>query len=220
MSPEPSRLPPPRGDRIRLATAADGAALAAIYAPAVLQHAISFELVAPDADEMARRVLAVQQRTPWLVWERAGEVLGYAYAGGHRERAAYQWSVEVSAYVAASAHRTGIARRLYAALFAVLAAQGFQSAYAGITLPNPASEGLHKAMGFVLVGVYHAVGFKHGRWRDVAWYERAIGSRPSDPAPPIALPALSATPRFGAILEAQQPGRAAAEAGAAAVRPD
>src|SRR5215210_66957 len=108
---------------IRLAMPRDGPALADIYRPAVTESSISFELDPPDAQEMARRAARVLERTPWLVWEQDGRVLGYAYASSHRDRAAYQWSVEVSAYVHAQARRIGAARMLYTSLFAALAVQ-------------------------------------------------------------------------------------------------
>jgi L-amino acid N-acyltransferase YncA len=103
---------------------------------------------------MARRVTSTLARLPWLACDRGGEVLGYAYAGEHRSRAAYQWSVEVSAYVGETWHRRGIGLALYESLFRVLALQGYVNACAGITLPNPASEGLHAFAGFSPVGVY------------------------------------------------------------------
>ena len=170
--------------RIRLATAADAPSLAVIYSPAVRDSATSFELVAPDAAEMARRVEALTARLPWLVYEDEGAVGGYAYASPHRDRAAYQWSVEVSAYVAPEWQRRGIARRLYESLFAILAELGYVNAYAGITLPNPPSVGFHTSLGFRPVGTYHGVGHKFGRWHDVVWLEREIVARPSDPPPP------------------------------------
>ncbi len=170
---------------LRLATPADGPALADIYRPAVTDFATSFELDPPDGAEMARRVARILERTPWLVYERDGVVLGYAYAGPHRERPAYRWSVEVSAYVAESARRLGVARALYTALFALLAVQGFKNAYAGVTLPNEASLRLHAALGFTPVGIYHGVGYKHGAWHDVAWFERSLAPRDGGPeAPP------------------------------------
>ena len=169
---------------IRLATGRDGAALAAIYAPAVAESATSFELVAPDAAEMARRVERLTERLPWLVYEEQGVVGAYAYAAPHRDRAAYQWSVEVSAYVGAQWQRRGIGRRLYDRLFTTLAELGYVNAYAGITLPNPASVGFHTAFGFRVVGTYHGVGHKFGRWHDVVWLEREIASRPVDPPAP------------------------------------
>lgn len=191
-----------RASRIRLATADDGAALADIYAPAVVERTTSFETVPPDAAEMAARVQRVLARTPWLVAEdRRGDVVGYAYAGPHRgDRPAYQWSVEVSAYVRDRVHRGGVGRALYSALFDLLRLQGFRNAYAGITLPNPASEGFHRAMGFELVGVYERVGYKMGAWRDVAWSVLPLAPHDLDPDPPIPLPALAHRPEFSAVL--------------------
>ncbi len=185
---------------IRLATTADGPALAAIYAPAVTDHTTSFELEPPDGAEMARRVERLMARTPWLVCEWESKVVGYAYAGSHRDRWAYQWSVEVSAYVDAKAHRSGVARALYASLFEVLAVQGFRNAYAGITLPNAASERMHEAVGFTPVGIYRGIGYKFGAWHDVLWLERALAPRIADPAIPIPLPVASALPAFREAL--------------------
>jgi L-amino acid N-acyltransferase YncA len=124
---------------VRVADPADGAALAAIYGPHVEQSATSFELEAPSADEMAARIRATLTRYPWLVAERDGVILGYAYATEHRARRAYQWGVEVSVYVRDDVQREGVGRRLYTRLFELLRQQGFYTAYAGITLPNPGS---------------------------------------------------------------------------------
>ncbi len=179
------------GAALRLATAQDGPALARIYAPAVTEGVISFELVPPDGDEMGRRVAAVTERLPWLVYEAEGRVLGYAYASAHRDRAAYDWSVDVSAYVDRAAHRRGLGRRLYTALFGVLVRQGFVNAYAGITLPNAASEGLHAAMGFEPVGIYRSVGYKNGAWHDVVWLHRPLRPREAEPAAPRPLRELA-----------------------------
>lgn len=187
---------------IRLATPGDGADLARIYRPAVEEHPTSFEASAPDGAEMGRRVEALLPRFPWLVGVEGEALLGYAYASAHRERAAYGWSVEVSAYVDARAHRRGVARTLYTSLLGVLRLQGFQNAYAGIALPNPASIGFHEAMGFREVGTYHRVGFKHGQWRDVRWFERAIGAYPAPPDPPRPLASVLAEPAFSAALAA------------------
>jgi len=145
---------------------------------------------------MGRRVEKLAGRTPWLVCEHAGAVIGYAYAGPHRDRFAYQWSVEVSAYVSADFHRAGVARALYTSLFAILVLQGFRNAYAGITLPNAASVGLHDALGFTPVGVYRGVGYKLGAWHDVAWLERALAPRVPEPEVPTPLSALWDGPHF------------------------
>lgn len=185
---------------IRLAAPLDGAALAEIYRPAVADCSTSFELEPPGAAEMARRVAQCIQRTPWLVYERDGRVVGYAYAGAHRERAAYQWSVEVSAYVHGDFHRRGIARALYNSLFAALAVQGFRNAYAGITLPNDASVALHASVGFTPVGVYRGIGYKLGAWHDVGWYERALAPRVVNPPLPRPLSECRDDPAFRRTL--------------------
>lgn len=175
---------------IRLAVESDSEEIARIYSPAVTDHATSFERVAPNASEMAERMRNIGAQYPWLVREEDGAVIGYAYASPHRDRWAYQWSVDVCVYVASTAHRRGTGRALYTSLFAVLVLQGYRNAYAGIALPNPASEGLHLAVGFKKVGVYHAVGYKFGLWHDVAWFERQLAERITDPPPPVPITAL------------------------------
>lgn len=193
---------PPISCSIRLARPGDGARLAEIYRPAVVSVPTSFEATPPDGAEMARRIDQILTRYPWLVASDGPLLLGYAYACPHRERAAYGWSVEVSAYVDPAAQRRGIGRRLYTSLFAILALQGYQNAYAGIAQPNPASVALHQAVGFTLVGTYRRVGFKHGAWRDVSWYERALGDYPAPPAPPRPLPDVTGDPGFADALAA------------------
>lgn len=172
---------------IRLATPLDAPHVADIYRPAVVDSATSFEIDAPTADEMAVRITSTLQRTPWLVCAVGHDVLGYAYATRHRERAAYQWSVEVSAYVRADARRSGVARGLYESLFAVLALQGFRNAYAAITLPNAPSIGLHRLMGFTPIGVFKGAGYKLGGWHDVQWLHREVTPSHPQPRPPIPL---------------------------------
>lgn len=185
---------------IRLATPAEGPALAEIYAPAVIGRSTSFELDPPDGPEMSRRVEAIAGRTPWLVCVHDEAVVGYAYGGRHRERAAYQWSVEVSAYVAESVQRAGVARALYTSLFSVLALQGFRNAYAGITLPNAASEAFHEAAGFTRIGVFRGIGYKLGAWHDVIWLERELRPRDHEPAAPVPLSSVVDTPAFHSAL--------------------
>ncbi len=141
------------------------------YAPYVLETCISFEDKAPSAVEMARRMMQHRSTHPFLLLREGGERVAYAYAGPHRSRAAYQWSVEVSVYVHRDHHRRGFGRLLYETLFALLRRQGYQRVYAGITLPNPGSVGLHEAMGMRPVGVYERVGFKAGQWHDVGWWQ-------------------------------------------------
>lgn len=138
---------------------------------------------------MERRQRAQIDRHPWLVFEENGEVLAYAYASEHRARRAYRWSVEVSAYAHERARRRGIGRALYSCLLEFLRRQGYANAYAGITLPNPASLALHRAAGFSMVGVYPQIGFKQGRWHDVAWLQLRLrdDSAPAEPLPTKAL---------------------------------
>ena len=186
---------------IRLARPSDAEAVAEIYRPAVVERATSFELEPPDAGEIEARIVSCLERMPWLVAEEDGRVLGYAYSGPHRTRAAYQWSVEVSAYVDETVQRRGVGRALYEALFRVLVLQGFRNAYAGITLPNVASEGFHRSLGFTRVGVFRAVGFKLGKWQDVGWLERPlVAGDDTMPVPPIPLATLAGSPLLlGAI---------------------
>ena len=191
--------------RIILAEPAHAAAIAAIYAPNVTGSTVSFEQVAPDAEEMRRRVVATLAHAPWLVLEAGGEVAGYAYASRHRERAAYAWSVDVSVYVANAHRRAGGARALYQALFAVLPLQGFCVAHAGIALPNPASVAFHEACGFTPIGVYTSVGFKLGRWRDVSWWRRALRPLPDAPEPIVPLADVVGTPEWSRALSSSGP---------------
>jgi L-amino acid N-acyltransferase YncA len=172
---------------LRPAREADADGICAIYGPIVAETAISFELDVPAVAEMARRITDLQERYPWLVAEEGGEVAGYAYGSAHRTRAAYGWSTDVSAYVHPRAHRRGVGRALYAALLDLLHRQRYEQAFAGIALPNPASVGLHEAMGFTPVGIYRDVGWKLGRWHDVGWWQRCLGPTdraPAAPAPP------------------------------------
>jgi phosphinothricin acetyltransferase len=188
---------------LRLATEFDAEQIAAIYAPFVRDTGISFEVVPPSPEEMGRRIVGTVARYPWLVCERGETVAGYAYASRHRERAAYQWSVDVSVYVDPQHQRLGIGRALYTSLFELLRLQGFGNAYAGITLPNASSVGLHEAMGFLPVGVYHAVGYKLGAWYDVGWW--ALRLRPTHtlvPEPPTDLPDVRSHRDWDAALSA------------------
>jgi phosphinothricin acetyltransferase len=174
---------------IRVAASSDAPQIAAIYGPIVSATAISFEEEAPDPEEIARRIEATLRSHPWLVADEEGSVLGYAYATEHRARAAYRWSADVTIYVTPGAHRKGVGRKLYGVLFDILQRQGIHNVFAGIALPNPASVGFHEACGFVLVGIYRAVGFKIGRWHDVGWWQKTTGT--FDQAPPDFTPFFS-----------------------------
>lgn len=175
--------------RIRRATPDDAGFIAATYQPFVEDHWTSFETEAPDAGEIARRMAAAGDVYPWLVAEdEAGEPLGYAYGTRHRARAAYQTSVETAIYMAAPARGTGT--RLYTALLDGLTAQNYVMAFAGIALPNPASQALHKACGFERIGLFPSIAYKHGAWRDTEWWARRLTEPTSPPAPlkPVSCP--------------------------------
>jgi phosphinothricin acetyltransferase len=166
----------------------DAAACARIYAPYVADTAVSFEEVPPTADAFATHIADCATRYPWLVLEDGERVIGYAYAAQHRARAAYRWAVDVGIYVDPARHRAGGGRALYAALFVLLRRQGLRSAVAGVTLPNDASVGLHRAMGFRHVGTYRDIGWKAGEWRDVSWWQLQLAGggdgRPPEPLGP------------------------------------
>jgi L-amino acid N-acyltransferase YncA len=170
--------------RVRDADAArDAPACAAIYAPYVTDSFISFEDRPATAQEMQRRIEAAHV---WLIAEKEeGALIGYAYGSAHRERAAYRWAADAAIYIDAGSHRAGVGRALYAALFERLRDIGVWTVCAGVTEPNPASIGLHRAMGFVHVGTYRRIGWKQGAWRDVSWWQ--LDLRPGEPGPPAEL---------------------------------
>ena len=189
------------GVGIRMAGAGDAAAIADIYCPHVKDEVTSFEVTPPSAAEMARRIDGVLELAPWLVArDDAGDTIGYAYASRHAERAAYQWSVDATVYIREGDHRRGVGRALYRTLFPLLRLQGFYVAHAGITLPNAASVGLHESFGFRPVGVYPAVGWKLGAWRDVGWWHLPLQERPAKPAPPLPLAEAQRLPSWPATL--------------------
>ncbi len=170
---------------IRLASVSDAGALIAIYGPYVTDSCISFEYDPPSEEEFAARIRSFSAFYPYLVWEEPdGRILGYAYAHRHAERAAYQWNAELSVYLHPEATHRGIGTALYRALLAILREQGLQMAYACITCPNKPSEALHRAMGFQPAGVWRNAGYKQGRWRDVAWFQKPLQEACENPAPP------------------------------------
>jgi phosphinothricin acetyltransferase len=188
--------------RIRLATPGDAAAIAAIYAPVVLGTPTSFELTPPSADDIAARVAHVLPHAPWLVLCDGDDVLGYAYAGRHRERPAYRWSIDTSVYIRGDRHRGGIARALYTSLFALLRLQGFYNAFAGITLSNPASVAFHEAMGFTRIGVYRAAGYKLGAWHDVGWWQLPLRDPIGEPTSPLTTAEAATLPGWADAMAA------------------
>ena len=190
--------------QIRLAGATDAAGMAEIYGPIVASTPTSFEIDPPDAAEMRRRVEATLPKLPWLVCDCEGHVAGYAYASPHKTRAAYKWSVDTSVYVHPGFRRRGIGTALYKPLFDILAAQGYFNAYAGVTLPNPGSVGLHESLGFQRVGVYRRVGYKLGQWHDVGWWQRSLRGSNEVPGPTLTLRDLQSHPSWQRLLTHSQ----------------
>jgi phosphinothricin acetyltransferase len=170
---------------IRAAEEADSGAIAAIYAPYVLHTAISFEIEVPTAEIMAARVIKTLGTHPWLVAECGEQIVGFAYAGKHRERPAYRWTVDTTIYVDMAARRRGIGRTLYRALLDILRQQGFRSAFAEIVLPNAGSVCLHEAVGFKAVGIHEDIGFKLGRWHDIGYWRVGLAEPSPSPCDPV-----------------------------------
>ncbi|MCB9234686.1 MAG: N-acetyltransferase [Bacteroidia bacterium] len=167
---------------IRLATEKDAAAIREIYAPFITDSCVSFEMEIPDLPEIESRIRKVNQQGVWLICEMENQVAGYAYAGEHRARAAYNWAREVSVYLRPAFESRGVAAALYTSLFSICNLRGFSNYLAGITLPNPKSLRFHQKMGFQPVGTYHNIGYKFGQWHDVIWLELFLGKTNEAPA--------------------------------------
>lgn len=185
---------------IRLAAADDAAALAAIYRPYVEDSRISFEEAAPDAAEMARRIVGdMPGYHPWFVAEENGRLLGYAASSPFRTRPAYRWTVEIGIYLDPEAHGHGIGKALLTALLAILERQGYVAAIGAIALPNDPSVALHEKLGFFHTGTYRQVGFKMGQWLDVGLWQRELARRDDTPAEPLPFAGLVSPAESGAV---------------------
>ncbi len=190
--------------RVRCASADDAEGILAIYAPIVRETTISFELEPPTVAEMRRRIETTLAKLPWLVCASGRGTEGYAYASKHRERAAYQWSVDVSVYVVEAMRGKGLGRRLYTSLLGMLQDLGYYSALAGIALPNPASVGLHEAMGFRPIGVYRNIGYKLGAWHDVGWWQKQLREYGEGPEAPRGMGDYAGTAEMVKRLESRK----------------
>lgn len=179
------------GLRIRVASPRDAEALLRIYAPYVEETAVTFEYVVPSLAEFAARIAATLERYPYLVAERDGAPVGYAYAGAFKARPAYDWAVETTIYVDRAQRRGGVGRRLYGALERALSAQNILNLNACIAYPSEEdpfltrdSAAFHSRMGYRMAGRFTQCGFKFDRWYDMIWMERLIGPHTA-PAPPV-----------------------------------
>jgi L-amino acid N-acyltransferase YncA len=185
---------------IRFARLTDAAGILAIYGPYCETTCVSFEIVAPSVEKIQERISRITIDYPWLVAEVEGQIAGYVYASRRHERAAYRWSVDVAVYVAATQQRRGVGRILYETLFSILREQGYYKAFAGITLPNPASVGLHESLGFRSAGVFRGVGYKLGNWLDVGWWQLDLQPERDSPVNPQPFNSLCADPAIAAKL--------------------
>ena len=157
---------------IRPATPEDAASIASLYNYYVQNTVITFETDVVDAPEIASRIREVTDAgLPWLIAERAGQVVGYAYASKWKGRCAYRFSVESSVYVAAEHTGQGIGAGLYDALIARLRNGTTHVVIGGIALPNEGSQALHERFGFRKVAHFEQVGFKFDRWIDVGYWQ-------------------------------------------------
>jgi len=156
---------------VRPASAQDAAACLAIYRPYVENTAISWEIDVPTTAEMAARIDGLRASYEWLVLQRDGQIIGFAYGQPLKRLASFQWSTETGIYVHADQHRGGAGHALYVHLLRRLTERGYRQAFAGVTLPNDASNGFHRSFGFTDVGLYRRAAWKHGRWHDVAWMQ-------------------------------------------------
>ncbi|RNI40100.1 N-acetyltransferase [Hanamia caeni] len=182
-------------NKIRCALSSDASSILDIYAPYIANTAVSFETEVPTVEDFTRRIMGNQESCPWLVYESGGFIAGYAYASKHRDRAAYQWSLESSVYVNESFRQQGIATKLYQKLFQILKYQGCRNLYAGITLPNEKSVIFHQKMGFSKIADYKNIGYKFNRWHTVGWYELQLNVYSDAPAPFIKWSQIESTDR-------------------------
>lgn len=178
------------GITVRAATENDAAALLQIYAPYVQNTAITFEYTVPTVQEFQGRIAKTVITYPYLVAEQNGRILGYAYAGPFKRRAAYSWAVETSIYLRPSARGLGLGRLLYTALEQALKKQGILNLYACVACTEKPDEHLtnnsvqfHEHLGFQTVGTFHSCGYKFDTWYDMVWMEKFLGEHPAQPKP-------------------------------------
>ena len=159
---------------IRPVQLSDAATIRAIYQPYVTETAITFEIDVPTVQEFERRITKTLTQFPYLVAEVDGKVVGYAYASTYYARAAYDWTTELSIYIAKEACGQGIGSALYTALEEELEAQGYLRFLACIAVPNEASISMHKKRGYIQVAHFPKIGYKFNQWHDIVWMQKTI----------------------------------------------
>lgn len=154
----------------------DAISIAEIYNYYIAETVITFETETITADDISARIAKIQSdNLPWLVAQDSeGKVIGYAYASKWRDRFAYRFSVEITVYLSPNVSSNGIGTKLYQALFSELKLLSVHSVIGGITLPNPASIGLHEKFGLDKVAHFKEVGFKFNQWLDVGYWQGTI----------------------------------------------
>jgi len=166
---------------IRIAKEADIEEILAIYAPYVRETAITFEYTVPTIEEFSERMRKTLTKYPYLVAVQKAEILGYAYASEFKNRAAYDWAVETTIYVKQDSRKSGVGKKLYRALEAVLEKQNICNLYACIAYPNPGSIGFHEHLGYQTIGHFSKCGYKFETWYDMIWMEKLIGEHGANP---------------------------------------
>lgn len=174
---------------VRFAVAQDAPALLAIY-DQYISTTVTFETETPTIADFAGRIRDISSLYPYLVLSEGNCPIGYAYAHRARERAAYDWLLELSIYLDRSHVGRGMGSGLYRLLMDLLAMQGIRTAMGCVTLPNAASEAMHTALGFRVAGISYNAGYKNGAWHDVCWYEKSLAPYDVPPAPVIPIGAL------------------------------
>ena len=185
-------------DRFRLAAPAAAAALLAVYAP-YIETGVTFETAVPSAEEFTRRVTEITRDFPYILCEREGEIIGYAYAHPAFTRAAYRWDAEATVYLAPALRGERLGEELYRRLLAILPLQNIRTVYALVTSPNPRSERFHERMGFSRTAYLPETGYKRGQWWGVSWYEKRFPAA-DPPEEPVGIGAIP-TDVLARILE-------------------
>jgi len=183
--------------RIRTAGSDDAESILSVYAPYVKNTAITFEYDVPTVSEFRMRIENTLRKYPYLVAEKSGKIIGYAYTGSFVGRAAYDWSAETTIYLGDDAKGIGLGRRLYERIEEISKAQHILNLYACIAYPEiddkyltGNSVAFHKHMGYEAVGKFHRCGYKFGRWYNMVWMEKLLGEHPACPDPVIPFPEL------------------------------
>lgn len=167
----------------RRATVSDAQAILDVYAPYITDSIVTFEYVVPSLKEFTERIIHISSDYPYFVCEKDGDIVGYAYAHRHMERAAYQWNAELSVYIKEEYTHKGIGKSMCTTLIEILRLQGIRHVYSCVTIPNEKSWQLHQTLGFEQLGIFPQSGYKHGAWRSIAWFGKVIIPLEADPKP-------------------------------------